>query len=505
MKSNAKILLVEDDSIAMHHLNQALIRMGYQVTGVAQTGEEVIKRVEENLPDIILMDINLEGKIDGISAVEKVHVEVNVPVIYLTANSDNKLFERAKLTDPYAYLVKPYEMNQLQIAIEIAIFKHNMEKKLKEGENRYRTIFEVSDNAMMLVDDNAKVIMVNEQFENMTGFSKTSVENSKLWAEFFDNSEHAKLEQLFLHADEDIAATRNHFESIIVDKQGNLKTVYTNIKKFPDSNIRIISMNDISDLKKAEREIRQLNSDLNSINKGLNQEILLRKKVEKQLRHKATHDNLTGLPNRVLLFDRIKQAFAFEERHNSLVAIMILDLDNFKNINDTLGHLSGDILLKKVASVLQKCMRQYDTVGRLGGDEFVIIINDAETIKDIISFAEKIQSVFMEPFDVLGHNAYVTTSIGISVYPLHGSTIEKLLINADLAMYVAKNAGRNTFHLFSEAMDLVDSTKKNMRFKQRLSLMGATVKEDYLTHIAQPSSKDAQNAPEICNEPRRYT
>lgn len=489
MKANAKVLLVEDDPIAVRHLKNSLLRMGYQLTGIARSGEEVIKRVEESRPEIILMDINLGGKIDGIHAAEIVHAQVNIPVIYLTANSDTEMFERAKLTDPYAYLVKPYEMYQLQIAIEIALFRHTLEKQLQESENRYRTIFEVSDNAMMLVDENSKIIMVNEQFENITGFTKATVEKTKRWDELFDNSELSKIEQILSKADEDKSAPRKHFESILIDRHGNAKNVYTNIKKIPDSKNRIISMNDISDLKQAEQEIRQLNRELNAINKGLSQEIILREKVEKQLRHKATHDHLTGLPNRVLLFDRIKQAFSFEARHKTLVALMILDLDNFKNINDTLGHLSGDILLKKIASMLQKCMRQYDTVGRLGGDEFVIIINDVETIQDIIAFTKKIQAVFQEPFDILGYQAYVTTSIGIAVYPLHGSTIENLLIKADMAMYVAKNAGRNTFRLFDESMDAKDSSKKSLRTKRRLSLMGADDREEYLTHVAAPLSK----------------
>lgn len=490
MTTNAKILLAEDDAIAARHLNLSLLRMGYQITGVVQTGEEVIESAAKNLPDIILMDIALGGKVDGICAVQKVHAQVDIPVIYITANSDNEVFERAKQTDPYAYLIKPYEIYQLQNAIEIALFKHNLEKQLKESENRYRTIFEASDSAMMLVDEHSTITMVNEQFENMTGYSKASVENSKSWTDFFDVSERSKLEGLLRQADDNASAPRPHFESILVDRKGNTKVVYTNVRKIPDTNNRVVSLNDISELKLAEKEIRALNNELNTKNRGLNQEITLRQKVEKQLRYKATHDHLTGLPNRVLLFDRLKQAFAFDERHNTLIALMILDLDNFKNINDTMGHLSGDILLKKVALGLQKCMRQYDTVGRLGGDEFVIIINDADTIQDIITFAEKVQTVFQKPFDILGQQTYVTTSIGVAVYPLHGSTIETLLKKADVAMYVAKKSGRNAFRFFSDSMDVQDSTQKSMRTKRRISLMEKSTQNDFLTDIATQSDKD---------------
>jgi diguanylate cyclase (GGDEF)-like protein/PAS domain S-box-containing protein len=490
MTTSAKILLAEDDALTARHLNRALLRMGYSVTAVVQSGEEVIENVAENMPDIILMDITLGGKIDGICAIQRVHTQTDIPVIYITANSDKEVFERAKQTDPYAYLIKPYEIYQLQNAIEIALFKHNLENKLKESENRYRTIFEASASAMMLIDENSTIIMVNEQFENMTGYAKAAVENLKSWTDFFDAGERPKLEELLGQGDDSTSAPRHHFDAILVDCKGNTKNVYTNIRKIPDTSTRIVSLNDISELKLAEKEIRALNSELNTKNRGLNQEITLRQKVEKQLRYKATHDHLTGLPNRVLLFDRLNQAFAFDERHNKLIALMILDLDNFKNINDTMGHLSGDILLKKVALGLQKCMRQYDTVGRLGGDEFVIIINDADTIQDIITFTEKILAVFQKPFDILGQQTYVTTSIGVAVYPLHGSTIETLLKKADVAMYVAKKSGRNTFRFFSDSMDVQDATQKSMRTKRRISLMGKSTQNYFLTDIDQPLAKD---------------
>ncbi|NTU73552.1 diguanylate cyclase [Candidatus Roizmanbacteria bacterium] len=489
MTTNAKILLAEDDPIAARHLRKSLFRMGYQVAKVAQAGEEVIEDIAEIMPDIILMDINLGGKIDGICAVQKVHALFDTPVIYITANSDNETFERAKLTEPYAYLIKPYDIYQMQNAIEIALFKHGLKKQLQSSENRYRTIFEVSDNAMMLVDENSTITMVNEQFETLTGFSKESVENRKNWTDFFDENECSKLEKQIRQAINAPSTTRPRFESSLVDKKGNTKFVYTNVKRIPESGSVIFSMNDISELKLAEKEINALNQELNTTNEGLKKEITLREGVERQLRYKATHDHLTGLPNRVLLFDRLKQAFAFEARHNTLIALMILDLDNFKNVNDTLGHLSGDILLKKIAEGLQKCMRQYDTVGRMGGDEFVLIINDADTIHDIITFAEKVQAVFQEPFDILGHQTHVTTSIGVAVCPLHGSTIEILLKKADMAMYLAKKEGRNTYRFYSDSMDIKNSYRQNaMRTKRRLAQM----QESTLDHMIAQNDDESE-------------
>lgn len=487
MTTAAKILLAEDDSSAARYLNNSLIRMGYEISGTVHTGEDVFEKANESKTDLILMDITLGGEIDGITAAQNVHAQLDIPVIYITANTDSDVFERAKLTEAYAYIIKPYDLSQLQNAIEITLFKHGFEKRLKESENRYRAIFEAGDNAMMLIDENSHIIMVNEQFENMTGCSKESVENRKSWTDFFDDKERSRLEEKLERAGDNGSAERRRFESSLINSDGTTRIVYANVKKIPGTDIRIISMNDISELKLAEREIRLLNSELSSKNRGLNQEITLRERVERQLRHKATHDHLTGLPNRVLLFDRMKQAFAFEARHNTLIALMILDLDNFKSINDTMGHLSGDILLKNVALGLQKCMRQYDTVGRIGGDEFVIIINDAESIQDITTFVEKVQSIFQEPFDILGQPTYMTTSIGVAIFPLHGSTIEALLKKADLAMYIAKKDGRNTFRVYSESMEPKEGDSQHgMRTERRADQMEVSAmnklisKKDYL-------------------------
>lgn len=490
MSITAKILLAEDEGIAARYLKQSLTRMGYEITGTVQSGDDVMATVEENPPDLILMDIALGGKIDGITAAQKVLTRFDIPVIYVTGNTDSDVFERAKLTEPYAYLIKPYDLSQLHNTIQIALFKHDFEKRLKESESRYRTLFNISDNAMMLINADATVTMINEQFAAMIGCSKEAVENKTPWTAFFTDADRIKLEAALQQALDESASPSSHFETALIDKAGTSRTVYTHVKKFPGSDTCIVSMNDVSELKQAEAEIRTLNSKLNKTNQGLSQEIALRERIEKQLRYKATHDYLTGLPNRVLLFDRLRQAIAFEERHNTLIALMVLDLDNFKNINDTMGHLSGDILLKKVSQGLQQCMRQYDTVGRLGGDEFVIIVNDTKSIQDIITFAEKVQAVFQEPFDILGQPTYVTTSIGVAVFPLHGASIEALLRKADMAMYIAKKEGRNTFRFFADSMILKEVDQNIMRSKRRIDQMRESAQSHLLSQIDLDSDRN---------------
>lgn len=166
----------------------------------------------------------------------------------------------------------------------------------------------------------------------------------------------------------------------------------------------------------------------------------------------AQHDFLTKLPNRVLLNDRIAQAISLAERSGNSIALMFLDLDNFKHINDSLGHGAGDKLLQSVALRLSKCVRSSDTVSRNGGDEFVVLLAEGRNMQDASLTAQKILAALAEPHRIDQHELHVTSSIGISVYPTDAGSAEALLKNADTAMYHAKDAGRNNYQFFKHDM-----------------------------------------------------
>ena len=165
------------------------------------------------------------------------------------------------------------------------------------------------------------------------------------------------------------------------------------------------------------------------------------------------HDPLTGLPNRVLLRDRVEQATAQANRSQSRVALMFLDLDRFKNINDSLGHPVGDELLKEVVTRLKRCVRESDTISRQGGDEFMIVLNDVRDSEAVSRVAEQIQLQISEPMEIEGHRLSTSFSIGVSIYPDDGQDFDTLLKKADTAMYHAKEAGRNSHRFFTEQMN----------------------------------------------------
>ena len=180
-----------------------------------------------------------------------------------------------------------------------------------------------------------------------------------------------------------------------------------------------------------------------------------RKKMEERLHHLAMHDSLTNLPNRVLFKDRLSQALERSQRNrngkNSKwgTAVLLLDLDNFKSVNDTLGHLQGDKLLQILADRLQKCIRESDTVARMGGDEFTLIFENLSGQEDARILAGKILDAFVQPFPLSGEEWTISASIGISLYPTDGNDYSSLLKAADIAMYAAKRQG-NCYCLFSE-------------------------------------------------------
>ena len=173
--------------------------------------------------------------------------------------------------------------------------------------------------------------------------------------------------------------------------------------------------------------------------------------ISQKLAYAAHHDALTGLPNRVLLESRLTQAIALASRHNGEAAVLFLDLDAFKLVNDTLGHAVGDRLLESVARLLQQCVRSTDTVSRFGGDEFVILLSELSRPGDAVVFAQRILGALQAPHSVDQHSLMVTASIGIAVYPHDGVDPQTLLRNADAAMFHAKNPGGNTYELWSRS------------------------------------------------------
>jgi diguanylate cyclase (GGDEF)-like protein/PAS domain S-box-containing protein len=445
--TKAKILIVGDEGIVAEDLMQTLVELGYEVPAIVYSGHGVLEETCRYMPDLLLADISLAGGSAGIAAVDDACSCFDIPMINLSFYSDADTLSRSTATDPFAFLLKPFDPVRLRHAIEIALAKHIALQRLRENGSSYHRLFEVSGGAMLVVAEDGTITMVNEEFERLSGCARQDVENKKVWTDFFFDEQSATC-----GGKQKNGAQKSH--TLFIGKERRTSHVYLKVKKIDNSQRRIMSMVDISEFKRSEEEIRKLNDELIRGNADLKREIAECRNYEIQLLHQAHHDSLTGLPNRELFFDRLSQALAFEDRHKNLLALMILDLDNFKAINDTKGHVAGDSLLKEVAKRLQACMRTYDTVARFGGDEFVILVNDMPEVHDVVRFVEKVLDLFQQPFSILGQPTCVTASIGVSIYPLQSSNAEELLKMADTAMYLAKREGKKAYRFFTESMAL---------------------------------------------------
>ncbi|HZV67684.1 MAG TPA: EAL domain-containing protein [Telluria sp.] len=226
-----------------------------------------------------------------------------------------------------------------------------------------------------------------------------------------------------------------------------------------------------------ELEIRVLErtAELAGANTLLQAEIVERRQAEARVHHMAYHDSLTGLPNRALLSDRLDRAMLTVQRSERKLAVMFLDLDRFKTINDSLGHMTGDHLLREVASRLCRAVRASDTVARLGGDEFVVLVPGIRAADECVHVAEKIIDALAAPFPFEGRLLHITPSIGICMYPDDGGDVETLMRHADAAMYHAKASGRNNYQLFTQRMNLAAA----QHFELESSLRSALAREEF--------------------------
>ena len=230
----------------------------------------------------------------------------------------------------------------------------------------------------------------------------------------------------------------------------------------------ILNASDVR-MQENDRALAATALQLAEMNEQLQQEIEEHKRSSDQVEYLAYYDSLTGLPNRAMFSTILTRDLNQAERHDKQLGLLVIDLDQFKHVNDTLGHKTGDELLGEVAQRLKTCMRKGDSCARLGGDEFVVLITEIEQDHQLESIARKINAALVQPFSLVGHEFFVTASIGISLYPEDGRDVSSLMKNAEIAMYFAKEEGKNNFQFYSEKLN----RKSLLRFALEASLRTA--------------------------------
>ena len=319
--------------------------------------------------------------------------------------------------------------------------------KRKEVEERLReaaTVLEVTTEAIMVTDPKGVIKMVNPAFTEITGYASDEAVGQT--PRLLKSGRH---DQKFYERIWEQMQRSGHWEGEIWNRRKNGRV-------YPE-------WQSISAVYGQAGEVAEYVSVFSDITR--------RKLTEEEIRYRANFDPLTGLPNRSLLMERLTQAIKHSQREVERVAILFLDLDHFKEINDTLGHAQGDQLLRQAAERLRQCVRDTDTVARQGGDEFVILLHGLEQAGDAELVAGKIIASLGEPFDLDGHAAHIGVSIGITLFPEDGSDVMDLFRNADLAMYRAKDAGRNTFQFYETAMTESAMARRHLEADLRQALV----------------------------------
>ena len=295
--------------------------------------------------------------------------------------------------------------------------------KRDDSQRLAETVFNSVNEAVMVTDRENRIVAVNPSFIAITGFSGEDVlgRNPSMLSDSRTESDEVKSMW------QEMAST------------GRWQGEIVNRRKSGELYIGWVSINSVRDAKGDIANYVSVFSDISE-----------RKISEKRMQYLAHYDLLTDLPNRALFGDRLQQGLVKARRDNELLALMFVDLDKFKSVNDTLGHHIGDLLLKEVAKRLRDCIRESDTAARIGGDEFVVILPDIQVEQDAVNVAEKILASIEAPCNLEGHDVRIGVSIGIAIYPMHGNSDEVLLSNADAAMYQAKHGGGPSIVCYGE-------------------------------------------------------
>jgi diguanylate cyclase (GGDEF)-like protein/PAS domain S-box-containing protein len=431
-------LVVDDDPVLRMAAAQSLTQAGLRVKE-AGSGEQALEALERERPDIVLLDVVMPG-IDGYEACRRLRDKAagrHVPVLMLTGLDDLESINRAYEAGATDFISKP---------INWGVLGHRVRYMLRASE-AFTSLVE----SQALLSNAQRIARLGSwSWDFRTGLGTWSDETYAVLG--FAPGEVA--------AEVDAVIGRVHpgeREAV----RGLMRSLRAG-QRVPDAVHRLV-------LSGGEARHVRLLSDLRLDEHGevvgafgTVQDITESKRAEERIRHLAYYDGLTQLPNRHLFLENVTQALNQARRHDRVLGVLSMDLDQFKRINDTLGHSTGDRLLKEVAARLREGLRAHDTVAhgegelgiaRLGGDEFCILLNEIGQLHDAAKIARRIVESFTQPVVIDGNELFVTTSIGIALFPVDGEDAETLLKNADAAMYHAKSQGRNNYQFYGRAMN----------------------------------------------------
>ena len=581
-KRASSILIVEDESIVAMDLSNQLKEMGYHVCAMADNGIDAIERAEQHKPDLVLMDIVIKGEMDGIETAKHIAHRYNIPVIFLTAYTDGGTVERAAKAAPYGYVSKPYLPKELRAAIEVGLYKAELENHLRESEHWFSTTLRCVGDAVIATDTEGKIKFINPAAEISLGLSLDEVMG--LSVEDVMVLEDARtgmpVECPALRALRHNCPVGIEFGTLVVGKNGKKLPIDDSAAPIRDDSGDVLGavvvFRDVTDRLVAEVSVRQseerfhkafsfapvgmalvgmdgrflqvngaicsllerdevellqmYQSDLTNPSDTVNERAKLnevmtgqsatvefekryqtrsqkniwvlvsvslltqsdqpfcylyqihdltqRKETESRLAQLAHFDALTGLANRTKLWEEADKQIMAAKRKSEQFAVIFIDLDHFKQVNDSLGHEVGDHLLQEVADRLQASVRETDCVARLGGDEFVLLLPNIQSEEDISAITNKIWAQFIKPVILADQKMTIGLSMGVSLFPEDGLDAKTLLRCADSALYHAKAEGRNNLQFYRPEL----TARLGQKLKLERELRNAIEQHEFELH-----------------------
>jgi diguanylate cyclase (GGDEF)-like protein/PAS domain S-box-containing protein len=437
------VLLIENDPAETRLVHEML---GDSTSCIFEsTHVETMSSAERYLTgrsvDIVLMDLGLSD-LPGLEAVRRVRSAApHVSIVLLCRAAEEEIAIRAVQEGAQDYLIKgQIEPRELSRALVNSAARKAVEEDLLLEKERAQVTLDSIGDAVICTDTTGNITFLNPVAEQMTGWS-------------LNDAAGRPMEETFRIVD---AVTRKTIldpmaKATSLNRSGQLPLNCVLIRR---DGYEVFIEDSVAPIRDREGQVTGAVIVF--------RDVTATRTLEEKLTHSAEHDYLTGLPNRMLLNDRAGQAIALARRNTGRVAVLFVDLDGFKKINDSLGHLIGDKLLQSVALQLLTCVRAPDTVSRLGGDEFVVLIQELRNPEDAASTAKRLLKAVEDVHLIGRHEIRVTASIGLSVYPGDGKDAETLIKNADTAMYYAKKKGRQVYEFFKPEMVIEPTERQSM-------------------------------------------
>lgn len=446
METRPRILIVDDDPKLLMSLHALLRGRGFDAEW-AESGALALQRLAREPFDVLLLDLQMPV-MDGLEVLRRLRsLAVDCKVIVVSGQAQFISVRTALKSGAYDFVRKPYLPDELVTTIDNAWHALELERQntrvwqaLRESEQLHRYIVNHSPDIVYVLDKEGRFTFLNDRVEALLGYPR-----EQLLGRHYS----------FLVHEDDLQAAHYVFNERRTGRRASRNVelrlrINNDVKEFRNFNTYTLSI------------------ELNSVGMyrpegdkgegvfvgtyGCARDITERKRSEEMINFQAYHDLLTGLPNRALFRDRLHQAMTHAKRYQRHFAIIFIDLDRLKLVNDTLGHSMGDKLLQLVADRILGCLRAEDTLARFGGDEFTLLLPEVSCQEDATSVVKKIIASLGGPILLDQHELYISASIGIALYPENGETQESLLKSADIAMYQVKSNGKNGFCFYSEAM-----------------------------------------------------